>query len=151
MKTLKYLMLLLAVALALPAMAQEELKAEKATTQVKLDTEKKVGDLKVINSTSGVLSKHNAYTVKVDPDGTFVAQVEGNKSIHELVKYTNGLTEKNCYADTATYCAHGYTHMKKEVSDDALKDFVFTNEKIEASQVAQLQASDKLVETLQAK
>ena len=149
MKTLKYLMLLLAVALALPAMAQVELKAEKATAQLKLDTEKKVRDLKVINSTSGVLSKHNAYTVKVDPDGTFVAKVEGNKSIHELVKYTNGLTEKNCYADTAAYCAHGYTHMKKEVSDDALKDFVFTNEEIDVSQAAQFK-DFAVVETLQA-
>ena len=146
MKTLKYLMLLLAVALALPAMAQAELKAEKA---IKLDTEKKVRDLKVINSTSGVLSKHNAYTVRVDPDGTFVAKVEGNKSIHELVKYTNGLTEKNCYADTAAYCAHGYTHMKKEVSDDALKDFVFTNEEIDVSQAAQFK-DFAVVETLQA-
>ena len=148
MKTLKYLMLLLAVALALPAMAQAELKAEKATAQLKLDTEKKVRDLKVINSTSGVLSKHNAYTVRVDPDGTFVAKVEGNKSIHELVKYTNGLTEKNCYADTAAYCAHGYTHMKKEVSDDALKDFVFTNEEIDVSQAAQFK-DFAVVETLQ--
>ena len=146
MKTLKYLMLLLAVALALPAMAQAELKAEKA---IKLDTEKKVRDLKVINSTSGVLSKHNAYTVRVDPDGTFVAKVEGNKSIHELVKYTNGLTEKNCYADTAAYCAHGYTHMKKEVSDDALKDFVFTHEEIDVSQAAQFK-DFAVVETLQA-
>ncbi|MBO4674840.1 MAG: hypothetical protein J5601_01985 [Elusimicrobiaceae bacterium] len=108
MKTLKYLMLLLAVAIALPAMAQKE-EMEKA---VKLDVTQ-MEKVKVTNVTEGKLSKNNAFRV-TNEGNRLVAEVTSNKgTIHQMIKNLDGSVEKNCFADSAAYCQNGYIHMKK--------------------------------------
>ena len=101
MKTLKYLMLLLAVAVALPAMAQEE------------KFEKKI-ELKRENVTEGALSKHNAYAVQVVGDELHARVISDKGTILEMVKGANGVVQKTCQAKSKAPCPPGFKYVKEE-------------------------------------
>ena len=133
MKTLKYLMLLLAIAIALPAMAQkeEEKSMEKAI---------KVGDLKdlsVVKSTEGKLSNNNTFAVRMEGD-TLVATVTSAKGTEHEIRMSNGVVERICRADSTAYCQKGFVPMKKDLNTtDVLQSFEFTNKPLEAARVEQ--------------
>ena len=98
MKTLKYLMLLLAVALALPAMAQEM----KKVSFEKADKE----PAKKISATEGKLSKHFSYIVSGGEN--LVAEVYNDKMSLRMEKNGAGQKKLTCSAKSAAICPHGF-------------------------------------------
>ena len=130
MKTLKYLMLLLAVALALPAMAQEIEKME-AVEELSFAVERAddLEDIKPAKVTQGTLSKHFTYTVEAN-GSEMIARVEGKNVIYELVKRPNGV-EKYCRTESsASICPPGFVHVKNDVNaTEVLENFLVTAEK----------------------
>ena len=107
MKTLKYLVLLMAVALALPAMAQGK---------------------KVDGATQGKLSKNVTYTVEVIKEGQEAHFLAGNdKWSLEVVKLMDGRVEKNCYRLKAV-CPPGYKFIEEDepqLAPNIIDDKVF--------------------------
>ena len=119
MKTLKYLMLLLAVAVALPAMAQ-------ATEMKKINKDDGMDTPLTLEAdvVTGKLSAKNSFEVKKTPDGTLAASVisaQGTK--HTLRMSPNGEVTKTCSGKSKGYCQHGYTYTEKDAGDDTFKPF----------------------------
>ena len=117
MKTLKYLMLLLAVALALPAMAQEK-KAIKETEEkiavVNKDTATKDFPKEIANVTTGRLNKAD-YAVQVLGDGTLVASVRMDQGmVLTLEKRLDGSARKICEGKGKKgVCPHGFAYREE--------------------------------------
>ncbi len=127
MKMLKYLMLLLAVAVAFPAMAQE-MERKKVSDVESMDKPLAVKS----DVVTGRLSAKNSFSVAKMADGTLVASVVSVKGTeHVLELLPNGQKNRTCYAESAGYCQHGYVHMKKGLFDGpelptALQEFDFS-------------------------
>ena len=130
MKTLKYLMLLLAVALALPAMAQE--KAIEATGEkvavVNKDTETKDVSKEIANVTTGRLNKAD-YAVQVLSDGTLLASVRMDQGmILTLVKRLDGSVRKICEGKGKKgACPNGFTY-EEVIVDEMTEKFAADEE-----------------------
>ena len=128
MKTLKYLMLLLAVTVAFPAAAQ--VKATKATEALPKDkafltesTEKAVfdkGEKKATKGVAGKLSDKTFYTVAVEEDGTFHATAGTKKVTLELFKNGNTLI-KRCSGLKAA-CPSDFTYVSEAAEAPAAEE-----------------------------
>ena len=121
MKTLKYLILVLVVAFALPAMAQE-MERVSMGSELKPATGGKIGGKIATEQsavTTGKLSQHFNYTVQV-VKGDLIAVVEGKKVTLALIKKGNGSNEKYC-TGLKSVCPSGFTYVEDTGSDEAVK------------------------------
>ena len=133
MKTLKYLMLLLAVALALPAMAQEKKaikETEKAAWPVVINEKASIKDkAKDVAVTTGRLNKAD-YAVQVLGDGTLVASVRMDQGmILTLEKRLDGSARKICEGKGKKgVCPHGFTYEEEALVDEVAEEFAAEEE-----------------------
>ena len=113
MKTLKYLVLLLVVAIALPAVAQEKLTKALKVGDEKVTEIKDKGTKKGSTETTGVFGKIT-YKVAVDATGALVATATTNtkKTVIGFRKDpVTGALEKLCATNLKGTCPNDYTYV----------------------------------------